>query len=662
MHAERPPLEELIEHVDSVFWVMSPVRVLAYASPAFERIWGRPVEAVLGPLDAFLATVHPEDLSALEAWVEEGIARRDRRVTEYRILRPDGEVRWIRTRAVPLAPHPDGEPRFAGLSDDITEHRLHEVALEEASRRLACTFESLHEAVFIVDTPSRRVADCNAAATRIFGYPREELVGAPTRILHVSDATSEAFGRESRDVLLAEGVYRTEFAMRRADGTIFESEHTVSLLDPSVGEEGGVVSVVRDISAEKDLERRLIEAQRLEAVGRLAGGVAHDFNNLLTVIRSNAELLWEEATLSSDQRGLLDDIRAASRRGADVTSQLLAFSRRQVLQPRPMQLASVLRGMEALLGRLMGEDVRISLAVAPHAGVVEVDQSRLEQAIMNLAVNARQAMPRGGELGLTIRGAEPLPPEDRQRFPGAGPGAHVILEVRDTGEGMAPGTLARIFEPFFTTRASEGGTGLGLPSVYGTITQSGGEIAVESEVGRGTTFFIRLPTTERPPEELAPRPAPPVSARGGETILLVEDEPAVRRALARNLERTGYVVMAAASSEEALEQLAEGGVTVDLCLTDMVLPGRSGLELVETLREQHPGLPALLMSGYSEERLAASPERLADLPFLHKPFGPKELAHRLRELLDGEGGGDRDRDDEAAEGGQPRVSSDPSGE
>jgi two-component system, cell cycle sensor histidine kinase and response regulator CckA len=630
-----PPLKEFADHADSVLWVLSPKRTLTYVSPAFEEIWGRPVSSVLGPLERFMETVHPDDVLGLTAWVREGFQQAERRATEYRILRPDGTERWIRTRAFPVDPEADGERLAAGISDDITEHRLRQDAVEETSRRLARTIDSLHEAVFIVDASNRTLTECNAAASRIFGYSREEIIGAPTRLLHASDRAHAEFGEASRAALAAEGTFRSEFTMRRKDGSLFESEHTVSLLNPEGGNEEGVVSVVRDLSGEKELERRLYHAQRLEAVGRLAGGVAHDFNNLLTVILSNAELLGEDPTVPENARALLDEIREASVRGADVTGQLLAFGRRQLLEPRSMDLADVLREMERLLVRLMGEDVRVRLDLPEGEAAAEVDQSRLEQAILNMAMNARQAMPEGGELALVVRREETLPARDRTHFPEAGPGPHVLLEVKDTGRGMDRETLERIFEPFFTTRAQDGGTGLGLPSVYGMVTQSGGSIAVESAPGKGTSFTLCFPVSTRPAQPVQTAPAQPSDIRGGgETLLVVEDDDAVRRALARILGRAGYQVIAAGSAEEGLELLAAATNRVDLCLTDLILPGESGLRLLETLRRDHPGMRTLLMSGYSEERLAIVSEDVGKLQYLPKPFSPQEVVAKVRETLD----------------------------
>ncbi len=630
-----PPLRDFTQHADSVFWVVDEAMRLIYVSPAFERIWRRPSASVLGEIQAFLSTVHPDDLPELLKWIEEGTQEGNRRSFEYRILRPDGEVRWIRTRAFPVAPGPGGEPRFAGMSDDVTVERQGHAALMDLTRRLSRTLESLSEAVFLVDEAEGRIVDCNAAALRLFGYSRAEVMGAPTRLLHASDESFREFQERSRRSLDTDGLWNAEFPMRRSDGTVFEAAHTLTFLDAEEGLGDSVVSVVRDLSGERELQRRLYRAQRLEAVGRLAGGVAHDFNNLLTVIRGNAELVGEAPEVPAHFRPLLRDIGDAARRGAEVTAQLLAFGRRQVLEPRPMELAGVLREVEPLLQRLMGEDVEIRLELPEDETTVDVDPGRLEQATLNLAMNARQAMPRGGRFTLRLRREEQLGAPERARLPEAGPGPHVVLEVEDTGSGMGPETLDRIFEPFFTTRADEGGTGLGLPSVYGMVTQSGGSMAVESELGKGTRFLLCFPASSRPASPSTDGVRPPERSRGeGERILVTEDDPAVRRALVRILEREGFQVTAVGSAEEALQRLASGEPPPDLCLSDVVLPGASGIHLARVLRRDHPRLPVLLISGYSEERLAMEDGAEGLPPLLPKPFSPGEVVGRIRELLD----------------------------
>ncbi len=631
-----PPLHDFLQLVDTVFWVVEPAHTLAYVSPAFERIWGRPVEEVVGPIERFLGTIHPDDRDALVAWVAEGTEARDRRATEYRIVRPNGEVRWIRTRAFPA--ESDAAPeRFVGVSDDITAERSRARALERTTRRLQKTFESLQEAVFIVDTPSRVIVECNAAACEMFGYARDELLGAATRILHVSDETAREFGEASVAVLEEKGVYRAEFRMRRRDGTVFETVHTVSLLDPLRGKEDGVVSVVRDISLRRGLERRLQRAQRLEALGRLAGGVAHDFNNLLTVIQGNLELARREGGGSPAVDEILGEIGEAARRGMQVTAQLLAFGRRQPLTSAPVDLRSVLEEGEGILRRVVGEEVELQIERGAEPAVLDVDRTGLEQAILNLAINARQAMPHGGRLSLVVRTEERLSPADRLRFPEADSGPHVLLEVSDTGVGMSPEIQARAFEPFFTTRGREGGTGLGLSSVYGTVAQSGGSIAAESEPGRGATFTLCFPASSAtPPTGVREERLPEQKSSGrGETILLVEDDPGVRRALVRVLEGAGYRVLPAGSAEEARGLLSERGEEVRLCLTDVVLPGASGVSLAAHLRQEWPDIPVLAMTGYTEERLSTGGAEAGNLPFLQKPFLPAELTTRVRELLDG---------------------------
>jgi nitrogen-specific signal transduction histidine kinase len=395
--------------------------------------------------------------------------------------------------------------------------------------------------------------------------------------------------------------------------------------------------LARDITEREALEAQLRQAQKMEAVGQLAGGVAHDFNNLLTVIRLHSELLAEALAESDPRREDVAEIGRAADRAAALTRQLLAFSRRQVLQPRVLVLDEVVRNARQLLHRVIGADIRVE-SHGTTIGRVRADPGQIEQVLVNLAVNARDAMPEGGRLLIETADVELDAMFGPKRGAAISAGPYVMLAVSDTGLGMDAATQARIFEPFFTTKEVGKGTGLGLSTVYGIVKQSGGSIWVESEPGAGATFRIYLPRVDA---DLASRePAPEAvhaaddTTRGSETILLVEDEDAVRTLAGRMLRRKGYRVLDARHGGEALEILGAYLGRVDLVLTDIVMPGMGGTELARRVREMRPNVPLLFMSGYSHGEIEQRGGFAPDEAFLQKPFTADELARQVREVLE----------------------------
>src|SRR5205809_352974 len=390
----------------------------------------------------------------------------------------------------------------------------------------------------------------------------------------------------------------------------------------------------RDVTERLGLEQQLRLAQKMEAVGRLAGGVAHDFNNILTAITGHAELLLEALGLNYPRRADVDEIRRSAERAAGLTRQLLAFSRQQVLQPKVVDLNALVLDMDKLLRRLIGEDVELATVLDPTLGRVTADPGQLEQVIVNLAVNARDAMPQGGKLTLETRNID-LDSSYTLEHSLVKPGPYVQLTVSDSGIGMDEETQAHAFEPFFTTKPRGQGTGLGLAMVYGTVKQSGGFIWVYSEPGRGATFKIYLPRVDTPTEAAA-LPAPAVQpARGPETVLLAEDEPAVRAIAQPALERHGYTVLPAATGAAALALAAQHAATIDLLLTDVVMPGMSGRDLADRLTAQRPGIRVLYISGYTDNAIVRHGMLEPGLAYLQKPFRPDALVRKVREVLDG---------------------------
>src|SRR5881296_107448 len=476
-----------------------------------------------------------------------------------------------------------------------------------------------------------RIAECNDAMARMYGYEEaRDLVGTALASLHnVTDPTN----REQIRAFLRAGYRVSDSETREHDR---EGRPRV-FLNNVVGfvEHGHLVRVwgtQRDVTAQRHLEEQFRQSQKMEAVGQLAGGIAHDFNNLLTAILGNTQLLLRELPPGDSKRGDVEEIRKASERAASLTRQLLAYSRRQMLQPEVLDLNVVVAEMDKMLQRLIGEHIALVAVLAPDLGRVRADPNQIEQVIVNLAVNARDAMPDGGKLTIETANLD-LDETYVQTHLGSVPGPYAMLAVTDSGVGMDAGVRAHLFEPFFTTKEVGRGTGLGLATVYGIVKQSGGYISVYSEVGRGSSFKIYLPRIATP----AGAPAGPQRgrpARGNETVLVVEDEPAVLTLSRRALEAQGYVVLAASDATAALRVVERHGGTIHILVTDVVMPGLSGRELADKLAAQRPGIRVLYMSGYPGDAVVQHGSLPAGSAFLQKPFSPDSLARKVRDVLD----------------------------
>ena len=513
-------------------------------------------------------------------------------------------------------------------------------ALEVQRAELALfrsVMEQSSDAIFLLDDEDHRFVDFNATACRGLGYTADELRALRPREVVVGMDSPEALPALQRD-LARDGRASRVATHRRKDGSTFPVD--VSLTRIVVSGRPLVLGIARDIServradAERaELEERFLRAQRMESVGRLAGGVAHDFNNLLTVINANADLVRSELPKESPFLDDLTQIRRAGDRAAALTRQLLAFSRQSVMRREVLDLGTLVSGFLGMLRRVIGEDVRVEASLAAERCPVNADPGQLEQVLMNLCVNARDAMPRGGTLTLRTARVE-IDQAFADRQEGMRPGPHVLVAITDTGDGMSQEVQSHIFEPFFTTKAPGKGTGLGLATVYGIVQQTGGSIRVTSQIGRGTTFEIHFPLHEGTGTDTpeAPEAAPP---RGSETILIVEDDAPIRNVAHRVLERAGYVVHTAESGPVALELLTALDGRVDLVLTDLVMPGMSGLELARAVRTSHPGVRLLLTSGYATEALAGREIPDASLELLAKPYAIADLMVAVRRVLDG---------------------------
>jgi PAS domain S-box-containing protein len=495
--------------------------------------------------------------------------------------------------------------------------------------RLAAAVDQAAEAIMTTDHGV--VSYVNPAFSVITGIPAASIVGRSPDLLRPK-IESERLAQMSAALSRGDS-WVGRLPLARPDGSVVEIDLAVSpLRDPS-GAIAGSVAVARDRSRERALETELIQAQRMEAVGRLAGGIAHDFNNILTAISGFAQLAATELKPDDPAAADVDQIIKASDRAASLTRALLAFSRRQVMQPSPLDLNEILGGLAPMLERIIGEDIRLSVVPDPDLGVTMADRAQIEQVVLNLAVNARDAMPGGGRLTISTGNAD-LDAGFVRTHVGAKAGPHVKLTVSDTGTGMTPEVLEHAFEPFFTTKARGKGTGLGLSTVIGIVAQSGGCVGVESSPGQGSVFTICLPRVGEGgavPEEAAAVQSR--SAGGSETILVVEDEEAVRQFVVRVLGGAGYRVLVAANGAEALK-IAASDPQLDLLFTDMVMPGMSGPDLALRFSSAHPGARTLFASGYSEEALDTEGPAEGATPYLAKPFTAEALLARVRLVLD----------------------------
>ena len=510
---------------------------------------------------------------------------------------------------------------------------------EQQRREVEDTFGTLYSAIeqsadMVLITDSSGVIEyVNPAFEKITGYARAEVIGQTPRILKSGEQSPELY-RELWAKITAGEVYRGVLVNRKKTGESFVVEKTITPVRNAAGRVTHFISNDRDISERRRLEAALFQAQKMDAIGLLAGGVAHDFNNLLLVISSYAELMQDSIGPEHHLHRNVQEILSASRRAADLTRQLLAFGRKQTQTLQILNLNTVLRDISRMLPRLIGEDVELTIAPEADLGKVKLDPVQLEQIVMNLAANARDAMPAGGKLTIATRNVE-LDDSYVQTRTVVPPGQYVLLEVSDSGQGIDPEHLPHIFEPFYTTKEKGKGTGLGLATVYGIIKQSGGFIWVYSEPGMGTTFRIYFPRVEHRARKTSDGDSThtTVDLHGSETVLLVEDETAVRQPACEFMKRCGYNVIEAKDGLQAVEAAARHEGRIDLMVTDVVMPGMSGGQLAELLAEKYPKMKVLFISGYSEKVVLRHNILDVQTNFLQKPFTLKSLGGKVREVL-----------------------------
>jgi PAS domain S-box-containing protein len=584
--------------------------------------------------------IHPDDRPRVEERFQAAAAGGDDFEAEYRFRARDGHYLDVLNRGRFVRDAAGRPVRVVGSMADISERKRGESVLRDSEARHRAVLETAMDALVGMDHQGR-VTEFNPAAERMFGSARADVIGRDLAELIIPLPFRDAH-RRGLARYLATGEHtllggRIEVTARRADGTEFPVELTVTV----VRMEGPPAfnAYIRDLTEEKraaaargSLEMQLQQAQKMEAVGRLAGGVAHDFNNLLTVISGRAHMLMSRLKPGEPMHRDVDLIQKTSQRAVALTSQLLAFSRKQVVQPRVLELGPLVADLVPMLQRMIGENMELTVGPMEGTGRIKADPSQMQQVLMNLAVNARDAMPEGGRIHVSIR--DVLVAEaaalHQTNLP---PGPYVALAVSDTGTGMSAETAAHIFEPFFTTKEQGKGTGLGLSTVYGIVEQSRGHIQVQSEIGHGTTFTIHLPRVEEP----LPAGPPTDEARRlrttSRTVLVVDDEPEVLELATEILKRVGYTVLGAPNGAAAIEvaRLHEG--EIHLLVTDMVMPGMSGRDLAERLRARRTALPVLYISGYVQDDAARTALAREHSAFVAKPFTPEVFTDRVRELL-----------------------------
>ncbi len=610
----------LVEHATDAIAILQHGRTV-YRNPAYTQLIGYTVAETMGR--TFLESVVPEDRERVWEYYEKCLqGQLVPAQYEVGLLTRDG--RRVSMEVKPCVIDYQGQPASMVVMRDLTERTRSEEALRESEERFRKLTEAANEGIAIYE--QGRILEANQATAKMLGYELPEVIGR-----HALEFTAP----ESRALVLhnIQSGYEKPYESvgLRKDGTTFP----VEVQGKAIPYRGRLVrvTIIRDLTERKRLEEELRQAHKMEAVGRLAGGIAHDFNNLLTVIGGYSELLLRRFDPADPAHQQAEAIMTAANHAAALTRQLLAFSRRQVLEPKVLDLNAVVTTMGRILQRLIGEDIELVTGLDPALGRVNADPGQLEQVLLNLAVNARDAMPQGGRLTLETANVE-LDEADARWHAGVASGRYVRLAVRDTGIGMDAATQSHLFEPFFTTKELGQGTGLGLATVYGIVRQSGGHITVDSTPGRGTAFTIYLPRLGEGVEAAEPVVAPAKPRKGSETVLLVEDEAGVRGVAQEILRSTGYIVLAASDGHEALRISIQHEGPIHLLLTDVVMPGLSGPALVSRLASRRPKMRVMYMSGYTEDTIVQHGLPNPGMVFLQKPFTPEVLTRKVRELLE----------------------------
>lgn len=598
-----------------------------------EQIFGYPHEEMPRTLKECTRLIHPDDWPAFEDEAARVVATGKPFMLSYRVRRKDGGIIHVEDRGHFLKDAQGKATRMLGFVADVTEKKQAERALRQWKDRYEDAVRSSNRILYDWNVAANETV-YGGAVESMLGYDRADLQGSLDRwldLIHPDDR--ETVRQEMHRHMVAKAPFRMEYRVRRKDGAYIPIQDDGHCRFDPAGNLTGVVGFLSDLTRQRSLEDQLRQAQKMEAVGQLAGGVAHDFNNLLTIITGYSEILLQTMPDDAPSRNFLQEIRNAGERSASLTRQLLAFSRRQMLAPKVLNLNDIVDGMGKLLRRTIGEDIQFSTALSSDLGNVRADPGQIEQVLLNLIVNARDAMPQGGKLTIETRNLT-IDNSYSQAHAELPLGEYVLLAVSDTGSGMTADVKRHIFEPFFTTKGPGRGTGLGLAVVHGIVKQSGGEISVYSELGQGSTFKVLLPRIVEAASVEEVTPTASTMPRGNETVLLVEDEDGVRAITRHVLKLCGYDVLEASNGEEALKLVARTQRTFQLVLTDVVMPGIGGRSLVEKLVADRPEIKVLYLSGYTDDAVVRHGILHEQVNFLQKPFTPLALAKKVRAVLD----------------------------
>jgi two-component system cell cycle sensor histidine kinase/response regulator CckA len=619
-----------IEEASDYIFTVDPDGKIATANRAMCRALGYSEDELKGM--AALDLVLPE-ARRIAAEALERVAKGERvPAVEIPVVTRRGEQAYVQIRS--RAFFREGKlAETLHIARDVTEQRLAEQERQASEERYRTLVEASPDAIVLLD-PERNILACNEALTRMTGYSREEVIGKSARIFYRSDEEFRSFGQRVYGEVQKRGFFRTEWEPLNREGKPLVTEAIVSAVRRPDGIVSGYVAIARDISERKRLEAEFLQAQKMEAVGRLAGGVAHDFNNLLTVVQGYAEMALRRLEPSDPLTRDLNQILTAASRSADLARQLLAFARKETASPQPLVLNDSVAGMLNMLRRLIGEDVELQWRPGKDPWPVKIDPAQVDQILANLIVNARDALAGPGKITVETANVV-LADEAAVRHADFQPGPFVMLAVSDTGSGMDQETLARIFEPFFTTKEHGRGTGLGLATVYGIVKQNGGFIHVYSEPGQGSTFRIYLPRCEPAGAVRGKAVRTGPKRTGSETVLLVEDETPLLELATRLFKNLGYTVLAASSPSHAIEVARQHTGEIHLLMTDVVMPEMNGHRLWQELVALRPGLKCLFVSGYTADVIAHHGVLDEGVHFLPKPFTLETLAIKVREAIEG---------------------------
>lgn len=622
-HESEAQFRELMAHLRQVFWIRNAADTATlYVSPAYEEIWGRSRASLYDGSHSFLDSIHPGDrprvFEAMSATHEnEGYEE------EYRIIRPDGTVRWIWARSYPVRAANGDVQRYAGIAEDVSERK----SAEKERARLAAIIELTEDSIVNI-TLEGVIIGWNGGAERKYGYTAEEIIGCSIACLIPLDQRESYFDMMKK-VRRGEVVPEYDTVRRRKDGTLVNLSIGLAPIESREGEIVGVSKIGHDISRVKSLEAQLIEAQKMALVAQLASGITHDFNNILAIVLGYSELMMESLAAEDPMRTCAAAIRHATMRGTGLTRQLLVFNRKETIQPVFLDLNEVIRDVQKMLRRLIDENIIFTVNLDEQIGGIRSDRGYVEQVLMNLVTNGRDAMPRGGNLRITTS-------DVAYAYTQAGEvaGDYVMLSVSDTGCGMTEEVKSKLFEPFFTTKPRGAGTGLGLSTCKTIVDQAGGHIDVESELGKGTTFNIYFPRVARKAEAEFSPTVLSSPACGAETLLIVEDDFELRQLVCKVLRSQGYEVLAAADGEAALSIINNSQRNpIHLVMTDVVMPRMGGNQMVGQIKAICPTMKILFTSGYPDESINRGGNMGPGTAFLPKPYSISALAQKVRQLL-----------------------------